>query len=395
MERRLAAILAADVVSYSKLMELDETGTHARMQTWDESVVVPVVAKHGGRIVKRMGDGFLVEFPSAVVAVACAVDWQDAMVEWRESEGHENPLRIRIGLHLGDIISRDDDIFGNGVNIAARLETLSPPDGICLSEDIYRHITQVPGWRYSNLGARELKNIQASLTVWSLTKETNQRRQMPFWKLPRRTRRLVTNLAVAVSLVASLAKVVEVIKARDLQSIDTVKPILAATKKTASDVDVVTEPGTDVAQALVILPLDVFGKTDENELDGHADGFVEDLTTDLAQSSDFSVISRRSAFKFQDGDYEITQIAKILDVDYLIEGSFRLVGDKIRINIQFIDGLDGSHEWAIREDVIVHDLDDFRINIESKIVGFMVHLRAVPDESMLKAEQPERLEEDI
>lgn len=390
MERRLAAILAADVVSYSKLMELDETGTHARMQDWDRSVVEPLVAKHGGRIVKRMGDGFLVEFTSAVVAVACAVDWQEAMVAWRESEGNENPLRIRIGLHLGDIISRDGDIFGNGVNIAARLESLSPPDGICLSEDIYRHITQVPGWRYTNLGPQELKNIQATLTVWSLTRQTSQR-TMPAWKLPRRTRRLVTNLAVAVSLVASLAKVVDVIKTRDQPTINAVKPNLVAAKKTDTDV----EPETDDARALVILPLDVFGKSDEDELDGHADGFVENLTTDLAQNADFNVISRRSAFKFEGGDYEITQIAKILDVDYLIEGSFRLVGDKIRINIQFIDGLDGSHEWAVREDVIIHDLDDFRINIEARIIGFMVRPRAVPSENPLREEQPERLEKAI
>ncbi len=390
MERRLAAFLAADVVGYSKLMELDETGTHARMQEWDESLVVPVVARHGGRIVKRMGDGFLVEFPSAVVAVACAVDWQDAMAQWRETEGHENPLRIRIGLHLGDIISRADDIFGNGVNIAARLESLSPPDGICLSEDIYRHITQVPGWRYTNLGAKDLKNIQATLSVWSLTKETGSER-MPAWKMPRRTRRLVMNLAVAVSLVASLAKVVDVIETRSEPEISVVKPVLTTTKKTVS----VAATDAGDARALVILPLEVFGKSDEDELDGHADGFVEDLTTDLAQSADFTVISRRSAFKFEDEDYEITQIAKILDVDYLIEGSFRLVGDKIRINIQFIDGIDGSHEWAVREDVTVHDLDDFRINIEDQIVRFMIFPKPAVVDDTPEIVAPEKLEEDV
>ena len=378
MERRLAAVLAADVVGYSRLMGLDETDTVLRIATWDARLVEPVVAEHGGRIVKRMGDGFLVEFASAVSAVSCAADWQARMVAWRKAEDHDEPLHIRIGVNLGEIVFRDDDIFGNGVNIAARLEASADPDGVRVSDDVRRQAAGRRDLVFEDMGERSFKNIAEPIRVWRLVLDGQV---LPAVVAPAavpavRTRRPVRVVlaAVAAAVVVLLLVVVWLAMPREAPRQEAeVSDAATGTAPDAADTDASTEapaPARNPRLALAVLPFNDMSK--DHVLEMHADGMVEDLTTDLAQNSGFLVESRNAAFVFKGDAIDVVAVAKKLGVQYLIEGSLRPVGDKIRINVQFIEGVGGAHAWALRDDVALADIDAFRNRIAMKVIAFML-----------------------
>lgn len=383
MERRLAAVLAADVVGYSRLMGLDETDTVLRIATWDARLVEPVVAEHGGRIVKRMGDGFLIEFASAVAAVSCAADWQERMVVWREQEAHDEPLHIRIGVNLGEIVIRDDDIFGNGVNVAARLEASAEPDGIRVSDDVRRQAAGRRDLVFEDLGERVFKNIAEPIRVWRLA--------LPGQHLPAPAAPVVLPAGPARKPVGRLVAGGGALGA--LLALWLLWPEPAPEPAPAHDEEVagaVSDPGLagegaavptdggadeqpaarDPRLALAVLPFNDMSKN--HALEMHADGMVEDLTTDLAQNSAFLVESRNAAFVYKGDAIDVVAVAKKLGVHYLIEGSLRPVGDKIRINVQFIEGAGGAHAWALRDDVALAEIDAFRDRIAMKVIAFML-----------------------
>ena len=377
MERRLAAVLAADVVGYSRLMGLDETDTVMRIATWDARLVEPVVAEHGGRIVKRMGDGFLIEFASAVAAVSCAADWQERMAAWRKQEAHDEPLHIRIGVNLGEIVIRDDDIFGNGVNVAARLEASAEPDGICVSDDVRRQAAGRRDLVFEDLGERAFKNIAEPIRVWRLALPGQH---LPALAAPvvlpavparRPGRRLVAGGGALGTLVVLLALWLLWPSGEPEPAPAPAVPVAEVESETGQEGDGGAEPAArDPRLALAVLPFNDMSK--DHALEMHADGMVEDLTTDLAQSSTFLVESRNAAFVFKGDAIDVVAVAKKLGVHYLIEGSLRPVGDKIRINVQFIEGADGVHAWALRDDVALGEIDAFRNRIATKVIAFML-----------------------
>ena len=310
MERRIAAILAADVVGYTRLMGADEAGTLERLTTLREQVLEPLIAEHRGRVVKLMGDGILVEFASVVDALVCAAAWQERVAE-REAERTENSrLRFRIGINVGDVIVEGGDIHGDGVNIAARLEGLAEPDGICLSGDAYRLVRGKIEAQFEDLGEREVKNIAEPLRVYRVATE----------RLP--------------SAVAS-----------------------PATKSLA----IPDKP------SIAVLPFT--NLSGDAEQDYFADGIVEEITAALSRVRQFFVIAWSSAFSYKNKTTNIRDIAKELSVRYLLEGSVRRSGDRVRIMAELVQGDDGHQIWTGKYEGTMDDVFEFQDSITSAIVG--------------------------
>lgn len=289
VERRLAAILAADVVGYSRLMERDEGGTLARLKAHRRELIDPLVAEHHGRTVKLMGDGALVEFSSVVSAVECAIAIQESMAERNASVDEEQRIRFRIGINLGDVIVDEADIYGDGVNIAARLEQLAPPGGVCISAPVFEQIGDHIPADFTDLGAQQVKNLHRPIRVW----------------------RWVGGSASGTAL-------------HPPPAVPTGRPSLA------------------------VLPLDIL--SDRREFELLADGLVEDLTTLLARIPGFFVISRNSSFAYKGRARDVRVIGRELGVRYVVEGSLRRVGTTLRLTIQLIEAETGNHLWAERFD---------------------------------------------
>ena len=293
MLRRLAAIMAADVVGFAHLMEQDEAGTLATLKAHRKEMIEPRIVASGGRIVKLMGDGALVEFASVVGAVECAIAVQDAMTERNASVAEERRVTFRIGINLGDVIVEDDaDIYGDGVNVAARLEQLAPPGGVCVSGPVFEQIRDRVDAVFEDLGEQRVKSLTRPIRVW---------------------RWLGTGA---------------------LQ--DEVAPALA------SPVIPLGRP------SLAVLPLDSL--SDRRDVEFVADGLTEDLTTLLARMPDFFVISRNSSFAYKGRARDARAIGRELGVRYLVEGSLRPVGPALRLTVQLIEAETGNHLWAERFD---------------------------------------------
>ena len=297
MERRLAAILAADVVGYTRLMGADETGTLRHLTELRQQALEPLIAEHRGRIVKLMGDGLLVEFASVVDAVTCAVAWQNGVAEREAAADEDKRLIFRIGINLGDVIVEGDDIFGDGVNIAARLEGQAEPGGICLSGDAYRQAKGKVGVGFEDLGEHELKNVAEPVRVYRIAGDRSS------------------------TSAASSAR--ETLALPD-------KPSIA------------------------VLPFDNMSGDPEQEY--FADGIVEDIITELSREPDLFVIARNSSFAYKGKSPDIRQVARELGVRYVLEGSVRKAGNRIRLNAQLIDALTGHHVWAERYDRTLEDV---------------------------------------
>ena len=294
------AILAADVVGFSRLTGADEDRTLARLRALRSDLVDPTIAVHNGRVVKRTGDRAIVEFRSVVDAVRCAIEIQNAMVERNAGVPEERRIEFRIGVHLGDVVEESDgDLMGDGVNIAARLEGVAQPGAICLSEDAYRQVKARLDLSVSDLGATQLKNIAEPVRVYSLR----------------------------VGLPAQ-AKPTEL-----------------------SDIKFASLPATTLVPnkpSIAVLPFANMSGDAEQEY--FADGISEDIITALSKLPQLFVIARNSAFTFKGKNVHIPEVGKSLGVRYVLEGSVRRSGARVRITAQLIDATTGGHLWAERFD---------------------------------------------
>jgi len=308
VERRLAAILAADVAGYSRLIGSDEEDTLARLNAHRRELIDPKIGEHRGRIVKTTGDGILIEFPSVIEAVSCAVAVQQAMAERNAGTPQDRRITFRIGVNLGDIIIEDGDIHGDGVNIAARLESIAQAGGICISEDAFRQVRGKVDAEFDDLGEQSLKNIARSLRVY---------------------------------------------RYRVLSA--------AATELPATALPLPDKP------SLAVLPFQNLSGDPEQEY--FADGMVEEITTAISRLPWLFVIARNSSFTLKGKAVDVKQVARELGVRYVLEGSVRKASNRVRITAQLIDAITGNHIWADRFDGALDDIFDLQDRVASSVVG--------------------------
>jgi TolB-like protein/class 3 adenylate cyclase/Tfp pilus assembly protein PilF len=319
MERRLAAILAADVVGYSRLMREDESGTLGRLTELRKEVLEPLIAQHYGRIVKLMGDGLLVEFASVVEALTCAVAWQSRVGEREAQCGEDKRLTFRIGVNLGDVIVENQDIHGDGVNIAARLEGLADPGGVCVSGTVFDHAKGKIELAFEDLGERQVKNILESVRVY----------------------KVVTDAGKGPESRASAP----ISKAGETKSM----PPGNASGEGGIDLDLSLPESPSIA----VLPFTNMSGDPEQEF--FSDGITEDIITTLSKIPTLLVIARNSTFTYKGTAIDVKQVSREQGVRYVLEGSVRKAGSRVRVTAQLIDATTGHHVWAERYD---RELDD-------------------------------------
>ena len=310
--RKLAAILAADVAGYSKLAGADEERTLARLRALRSDLIDPTIALHHGRVVKRTGDGVLIEFRSVVDAVRCATEVQNGMVERNAGLPPERRIEFRIGIHVGDVVEESDgDLMGDGVNIAARLEGIAEPGGICLSEDAYRQVRDRIKEGFIDLGEKDLKNITRPLRAYAIKTGSPGPAVPPQVSLP--------------------------------------------------------EKAGPPRLSLVVLPFANLGGDPEQEY--FVDGVTESLTTDLSRLSGSFVIGRNTAFTYKGKHVALKQIGRELNVRYVLEGSVQRSSNRLRVNVQLIDAETGAHLWAERFDKPLADLFDMQDEIVARLAN--------------------------
>ena len=372
MERRLAAILAADVVGYSRLMGEDEAGTLAALKAHREELIEPKIAEHKGRIVKLMGDGVLAEFPSAVEAVQFAIQMQHTMAE-RNADVPEAPrITYRIGINIGDIIVEGDDIYGDGVNVAARLESLAEPGGICIRRNVRNQVRDKLDIDFEDLGEIEVKNIARPVRTFRVVLDAKSAALVtPIVQLstkPKLRSRLVAVAGMVALLVAAGGALWWQPWAPDVEP--------AAFERMAF-------PLPD-KPSIAVLPFDNLSGDPEQEY--FADGMTEDLITDLSKISGLFVIARNSSFSYKGQSIAVRQVAEELGVRYVLEGSVRRAGDQVRINAQLIDALTGGHLWAERYDGSSSDIFALQDEVTGKIVTALA-VNMTEDEATQQAER--------
>jgi len=333
--RRLAAILAADVAGYSRLMGADEEGTHERLKAHLRELVDPKIEEHRGRTVKNTGDGMLVEFSSVVDAVRCAVEVQRGMIEREPDVPEERRIRFRVGVNLGDVIVEEHDIFGDGVNVAARLEALAKPGGICISRMVRDQIRDKLAYPFEDMGEQSVKNIARPVRVYALHPET----------------------------IADLPA----------PSVPSATPVLP------------------VAPRLSIVVLPFANLSNDPEQQYFVDGITEDLTTDLSRLAHSFVISRNTAFTYRNKRIDTKQIGRELGVRYVLEGSVRRSGSQLRVNTQLIDAESDAHLWAERFDRGMVDLFALQNEITARIANAL-NLELVIAEAARPTEHPDALD---
>lgn len=369
LERRLTTILAADVAGYSRLMEADEQGTFAALQTHLDDFILPQVEAGNGRIVKLMGDGLLAEFDSVVDAVECALALQRGMAERNTDVPEEVRLVLRIGVHLGDVIVKQGDIFGDGVNVAARLEAMADPGAVCISQQVLDHIETKIKVAPSDLGRCKVKNLSRPIHAYSLnpfgqTKLTasQPRRRRAFGLLAA----LTACVGIAIFLWQPLTKQFE-------------EPEQQSELR-----DISTLP------SLAVLPFE--NLSGDREDDYLADGMTDDLITDLARLSGLVVISRSSTLPYKGQSPEVADVAEDLGAQYVVFGTMRRSGDTLRINAKLVDSETGAHIWAQRYDRDAADLLALQDDVRGQIVSAL-QVRFSPEEaeniSQSKTENPE------
>ena len=349
--RKLAAILAADIAGYSKLAGSDEERTLARLRALRSDLIDPTIAIHNGRVVKRTGDGSIVEFRSVVDAVRCAIEMQNGMVERNAGLPPERRIEFRVGIHLGDVVEESDgDLMGDGVNIASRLEGIAKPGAICLSEDAYRQVKSRLDLAVSDLGATQLKNIAEPVRVYSLevgkaaqAKPTKPavRKRWPMFAL------LGAGIAALVAIGGSAWY------------------FLAGgrTAPVASN----AQPAKAAHLSIVVLPFT--NLSGDPSQDYFADGITENLTTDLSRIRNSFVIGRNTAFTFKGKNIDTKEISKELGVRYVLEGSVQRDQNHVRVNAQLIDGETGAHLWADRFEESITDLFKLQDQVVARLAN--------------------------
>jgi adenylate cyclase len=359
--RKLAAILVSDVAGYSRLAGADEDRTLARLRTLRSDLIDPIISVHHGRIVKRTGDGSIVEFRSVVDAVRCAVEVQAAMIERNADVPPEKRIEFRIGVHLGDVVEESDgDLMGDGVNIAARLEGIAKPGAICLSEDAYRQVKGRLDLKVSDLGLTQLKNIAEPVRVYALevgaqadakVATPGGPAQLSAANVPRRRSVLALSaLAIALLLAAGAA-------AWHFVGANRSAPIASTPSAEAAHLSIVVLPFTNLSG--------------DASQDYFADGITENLTTDLSRLSGSFVVARNTAFAFKGKNVDARDIGKELGVRYVLEGSVQRDQNQVRVNAQLIDAKSGGHIWAERFDKPLANLfsmqDDIVASLASRL----------------------------
>jgi adenylate cyclase len=345
-ERRLAAILVADVVGYSRLIGQDETGTLTRIKTARREVVDPNIRACRGRVVKTAGDSMLIEFPSAVEAVRCAVAVQRAMAERNAEMSADQRIDFRVGINVGDIVVDNQDIFGDGVNVAARLQALSDPGGICISSRIYEDLAGRLALPFEDRGDQEVKNIARPVRVYDLSREVIA--QLP--PLPRSengqspTRFFERFRAFAFACVrmkkAWAGAVFVALAAIGILVWQLIERDNARGRASAGLSGEVQRPGP----ALAVLPFD--NLSGDPSQDFVSDGISEQLITVLSNYDDLRVLARNTTFAYKKKALDVVELGRQLRVQYVIEGSFRRAGDQIDVTAQLIDARTGTHVWA-------------------------------------------------
>jgi len=313
--RKLAAILVTDIVGFSRLAGADEDRTLARLRALRSDLIDPTISVNRGRVVKRTGDGVIVEFRSVVDAVRCGVELQHGLAERNAGLPPERRIEFRVGIHLGDVVEESDgDLMGDGVNIAARLEGIAKPGAICLSEDAYRQVRGRLDLMVSDLGQTELKNIAEPIRVYSLEIGSAAQSNAP--------------------------------------------PSAGAARE---------KPPAPPRLSIVVLPFAALGVDAEHEL--FVDGVTESLTTDLARIHNSFVVARNTAFTYKGKHVEAKQIGRDLNVRYILEGSIQRGGSRMRVNVQLIDAITGNHLWADRFDKPMADPFDMQDEIVSQLAN--------------------------
>jgi len=324
LQRRLAAILSADVVGFSRLMGLDEAGTLSRLNALRRELIDPTIAAHAGRIVKLMGDGALVEFASAVDAVTCAIEIQRQLREHVAGGSEANPIQFRIGINVGDIIIEGEDILGDGVNIAARIEGIAEPGGISISEDAWRHLQGKVATSFVDAGEQNLKNIARPVRVYQLD--------------------------------------------------------LAPKAATSSDVPRPTPAQSDKTSIAVLAFNNMSG---DSEQEYFSDGISEDIITDLSKLSELQVIARNSSFTYKGKPVDIKQVGRDLGVRYVLEGSVRKAGNRVRVTGQLIDAVSGAHIWADRFDRDLTDIFAVQDELTQEIIAALKIKLSAPEKARI------------
>jgi len=330
LTRRLATIVVADLVSYSRLMESDEAGTLQRLQAMRSEVVYPQTQRFRGRLVKTTGDGWLAEFTSVTDAVRSSIEIQDAMAVRNEGIARDQRLEVRIGINLGEIIYDNDDIYGTGVNVAARLESLAAPGGVCVSGAVHDQIHSLPDLAFDDMGEQQVKNLARPVHCYGLRLGSH--------------RRLMNNALDHAAPTASIA----------------------------------------------VLPFANLSNDPDQEY--FADGMVEDIITALSRFRRLFVVARNSTFVYKNRAVDVRQVARDLGVRYVLEGSVRKAADRIRFTAQLIDALSGGHLWAERFDGDLNDVFDFQDRITERVVGAIEPQIRRAEIERLRRKRPENLE---
>ena len=347
VERRLAAILASDVVGYSRLMGADEEGTLETLKAHRRELVDPKIRENHGRIVKTTGDGMLVEFPSVVDAVRCAVEIQRAMVDRNAETAEDQRITFRIGVNLGDIIVDGGDIYGDGVNVAARLEALAEPGGICISRVVRDQTRDKLSYPFEDLGEHSVKNIARPVRVYAMG--ANAVASTPLVTAqaqPRSLRRSIIpqRAVIATGVLAVIGIAIVAWWAWSRGNSPTVAVQAPAVANPQAPSTVASTPAPRLS--FVVLPFANLSSDPEQEY--FADGITGDLTTDLSRISGSFVIARNTAFTYKGKSVDAKQVGRELGVRYVIEGSVRQTNDQVQVNVQLIDAESGAHLWADR-----------------------------------------------
>ena len=310
-KRRLMAILVGDVVGYSRLMELDEAGTLARLRAHRLELIDPAIAKNSGRMIKTTGDGVLVEFASVVDAVVCGLEIQLRLARRNADVDPDHRMRLRIGINLGDVIVEGDDVFGDGVNVAARLEQLAEPGGICVSSAVYDQLGSKVNVKFEDQGEQQVKNIERPIRIYRAV----------------------------------------------LDDADAAKAVMPAARPAET-----AEP-----PSIAVLPFaNMSGEADQEFF---ADGLTEDIITELSRFKEFLVISRNSTFVHKGKAVNLQEVARSLNVNYVVEGSVRKSGNRVRITVQLIDAARDTHIWAERYDRDLEDIFAIQDEVTASIVA--------------------------
>jgi TolB-like protein/class 3 adenylate cyclase len=388
--RRLTAILAADVVGYSRLMGADEEGTHERLRGHLRDLVDPKIKEHRGRTVKNTGDGMLAEFSSVVDAVRCAVEVQRAMTDRNAETVEDKRITFRVGINLGDVIAEEDDIYGDGVNVAARLEALAEPGGICISRVVRDQIRDKLPYPFEDRGEQSVKNIARSVRVFALRPEAVA--ELPATTIPALAPRRARLAPVAMATVGAMALVIAAAAwwiwpaTRSSQS-----PPAAAGSAAESALSAPSALEPAVAPRLSIVVLPFANLSNDPEQQYFADGVTEDLTTDLSRISHMLVISRNTAFTYRDKPVNAKQIGRELGVRYVLEGSVRRSGNQVRATAQLIDAATDTHLWAQRFDRDMGDLFALQNDITRQI-AVALNSELVVAEAARPTEHPDALD---